>query len=151
MTVNGEESGVSELSDALRAYLSSLEDWLESLPLDLDELERLAAEMPARSPFHWPCGRAHSPDAKCVSVIDAPKWFGGLGGQLSLVRSNQGESSGMNGSPARSLGDTSNVVMFGDKKRVKGDYDMSNTESTQYETANNLATLKQDSTENSRT
>ena len=127
MTVNGEGFEASGLAGALKAYLTSLEDWLESLPLDLDELERLAAEMPARSPFHWPCGRAHSPSAKCVSLVDAPKWFGGLGDQLSLVRSNQEEPSGMSGNPARSLAITSNVVT--------GEYFMSKEQQQRIRTA----------------
>lgn len=121
MTVNGEGFVASELAGALKAYLSSLEDWLESLPLDLDELECLADEMPFRSPFHWPCGRAHSPDAKCVSPADAPKLLGGLGGRLSLVRSNQEEPSGMSGNPARSLGETSSVIVFR-KPRIGEDF-----------------------------
>lgn len=111
MTINGRDQEGEGLAGALKAYLSSLEDWLESLPTDLDELERLAAEMPARSPFHWPCGFAHSPDTKCVSPIDAPKWIGGLGDRLLLVRSNREEPSGRGGNPAQSLG-VSNVVMF---------------------------------------
>ena len=58
-------------ADSLTICLASVLDWIEALPASLDELERLASEMPARSPFHWPCMRAHSPHAKCEDRFDS--------------------------------------------------------------------------------